>query len=84
MHYNRHISYDMSGNIIHITLPQYHDKHERIGRTCRNCTHSLRESKGKKVACYFYDEEHARSPRARALKCKHFEHWRKALDQFIF
>ena len=25
----------------------------------------------------------ARNPRARALKCRHFVHWRKAMAQFI-
>lgn len=64
---------------IHISL----NKHDRCGRTCRNCTHSFLEAKGK-VGCYMHDEQPARNTRARALKCKHFEHWRKALDKFIF
>lgn len=66
-----------------IDLPYQHDKNDRCGRTCRNCTSAFCEGKGK-VGCYMHDEKPARNPRARALKCKHFEHWRKALEQFIF
>ena len=65
-----------------IDLPYQHDKHDRCGRTCRNCTHCFCQY-GKWI-CYLHDEKPARNPRARALKCKHFEHWRKALDNFLF
>lgn len=65
-----------------IDLPYQHDKHDRCGRTCRNCTRGFYSDK--KWSCYLHDEKPARNPLARALKCKHFEHWRKALDNFLF
>lgn len=77
MHYNRHISYDMSGNIIHITLPQYLDKHDKCGRTCRNCLNVYWENE--KMLCFLYDNEPTRNPRSRAIKCKGFEHFLDSL-----
>ena len=65
-----------------IDLPYLHDKHDRCGRTCRNCTHYFCQDD--KWSCNLHDEKPARNPRARALKCKHFEHWRKAIKQMTY
>lgn len=66
-----------------IDLPYNHDKHDKRGRTCRNCTNMHCRSDFK-CGCgiYGYDDP-ARNPRTRALKCRHFEHWRKAMAQYI-
>lgn len=68
--------------VMFIDVPYQHDKRDRCGRTCRNCTHCFYQDG--KWSCYMHDEKPARNPRARALKCKYFEHWRKALEQFLF
>lgn len=65
-----------------IDLPYQHDKNDRCGRTCRNCTSAFCEGKGK-VGCYLHDEKPARNPRARALRCRLFEHWNYAFDNIM-
>lgn len=62
--------------IIHISLPHFHDKHERWGRTCKNCTCCFWEEG--KWCCNEHDQKPARNPRARALKCQQFEHWTRS------
>lgn len=68
--------------VMFIDVPYQHDKRDRCGRTCRNCTHVFFD--GKKYSCCAHDDKPARNPRARALKCKCFEHWEKALERFLF
>lgn len=68
----------MNTKIINITLPHHHDKHERRGRTCRNCILSYCEQDHPGTFCEI-DEQPARNTRARAVKCKSFLHFRESL-----
>ena len=74
----------LHGSDVYIDLPHKPDKHDRIGRTCRNCD-NLKCRSDFKCGCILYGyDDPARNPRARAIKCRHFVHWRKAMQKYIF
>ena len=64
--------------IMCIDVPYKHDKHDRTGRTCRNCCNAVYNG-ALDICCHWYGFTPARNPRARALKCPLFEHWKRSL-----
>ena len=59
--------------LIHPAKPARLKRH-RAGRTCNNCVlyHCRSDFK---AGCWYHDNEPARNPRARALRCRMFQHW---------
>ena len=52
----------------------WYENFNRAGRTCNNCVlyHCRSDFK---AGCWYHDNEPARNPRARALRCRMFQHW---------
>lgn len=67
--------------LIHPAKPPV-NKRYRSGRTCNNCVlyHCRSDFK---AGCWYHDNEPARNPRARALRCRMFEHWNDAFDNIM-
>ena len=67
--------------LIHPAKPPV-NKRYRSGRTCKNCIlyHCRSDFK---AGCWYHDDEPARNPRARALRCRMFDHWNDAFDNIM-
>ena len=67
--------------LIHPAKPPV-NKRYRSGRTCNNCIlyHCRSDFK---AGCWYHDNEPARNPRARALRCRMFEHWNDDFDNIM-
>lgn len=57
-------------------------KRYRAGRTCNNCVlyHCRSDFK---AGCWYHDNEPTRNPRARALRCRMFQHWNFAFNTLL-
>lgn len=64
--------------LIHPPKPPV-NKRYRSGRTCRNCINAAAPG----GLCLFFQDSDTRNPRARALRCRMFEHWNDAFDNIM-